>query len=158
MSSGTWGVVASLVLLTSACSSEAVEIDAPRLPANEAAACAELLDALPDTLFGEQRRPVHPDGAPGAAWGDPPAVLTCGVGEPSGYEPTAGCIEIRSVGWFVPQEQLTDVGADATATVLTHSPRVELQVPADYRTTGQSALAELTPVIEETLERTDRCL
>lgn len=158
MSPGTWGVVASLALVSSACSSGAVEIEVPRLSADESAACAELLDALPGTLFDERRRPVHPDDAPGAAWGDPAAVLTCGVGAPSGYEPTAGCIEIRSVGWFVPPEQLEDVGEDATATVLTHSPRVELLIPADYRTTGRSALAELTPVIESTLKRTDRCL
>jgi hypothetical protein len=150
------GVVASTVLVVAAplagCGSGAVEIDSPDVPDAAAARCADLLEALPDRLFGEARREVEPDGALGAAWGDPAVELRCGVGVPPAYDEFSPCVDVRRVGWFVPQEQLEDLGGEAVATVLTHSPRVELTVPADYRTIGvDRALAELAPPIREHL-------
>ena len=159
----TRGVVASasvlpVLVLASGCGAGSVEIDSAALSAEDAAACSELVDSLPDTLLGELRRPVAPDDAPGAAWGDPPAVLTCGVGVPAEYDEFSACIDVGGVGWFVPPEQLEDLDGVAVATVLTHSPRIELEVPGELRSAGvDSALAELAPRIRKHLAEAEPC-
>ena len=161
LSSRTWGAVAiSLTLpLLASCGSDEVEIDVPDLSAGDRAACTDLLDTLPDTLFGQRREPVTPNDAPGAAWGDPAVVLTCGVDRPEEYDETAPCIEVRKVGWFVPADELEDVGSEAVATVLTHTPYVELRVPPHYRTIGvDKALHDLAPAIREALAEDRPCL
>lgn len=147
-----------LALLTG-CGSDAVDIDALRLSETDRKACAELLDALPQTLFGQPRRPVQPQGAPGVAWGDPAVVLTCGVPAPAGYQPTAHCSQVRGVGWYVPDEQLGDLGEEVVATALTHTPYVELRVPPERRAVGvDRALADLAPAVKGTLAEDRPCL
>jgi hypothetical protein len=155
------GVVASAAacLLLASCSGSEVPIEEHDLSAADRAACEALVDDLPDTLAGELRRPVDPDDALGAAWGDPAYVLTCGVPEPSDYEPTAECNVIKGVGWYVTDDQLSDMRVDVTPIALTHTPYVELLVPSRYRTKGiDRALAELAPVIEEHLGKGLSCL
>ena len=156
------GVVVSAVLATvllSACSPGRVQIDEPDLPGADRAACEALVDDLPDTLAGEPRRSVDPDDALGAAWGDPAYVLTCGVAEPSDYEPTAECNVVRGVGWYVPEDQLSDLTEDATAIALSLTPYVEVLVPEDHRTEGiDRALAELAPVLKKHLGEGLSCL
>ena len=155
------GVVASAAacLLLASCSSSKVPIDEHDLSGADRAACEALVDDLPDTLAGELRRPVDPDDALGAAWGDPAYVLTCGVPEPSDYEPTAECNVVKGVGWYVTDDQLSDMRVDVTPIALTHTPYVELLVPSRYRTQGiDRALAELAPVLKEHLGTGLSCL
>ncbi|MCW2738558.1 DUF3515 domain-containing protein [Nocardioides sp.] len=155
------GVVASALacLLLAACSPDDVSVEAHDLSAADRATCAALVDDLPDTLAGEQRRSVDPDDALGAAWGDPAYVLTCGVPEPTDYEPTAECSVIKGVGWYVSDDQLSDPGLDATPIALSLTPYVEVQVPSRYRTEGiDRALAELAPVLKEHLGEGLSCL
>ena len=158
------GVVASaaLLLLVAAlagCSPGDVTIDDQDLSDADRATCEALVDDLPDTLAGELRRSVDDDGGPGAAWGDPAYVLTCGVPAPGDYEATAECSDIKGVGWWVPDDQLTDLSEDATAVALSRTPYVELLVPSRYRTDGiDRALAELAPVLEEHLAEGLPCL
>lgn len=159
------GVFASVVLTLlgpaalSACSPEKIEVKAPELSDADARACTTLVEALPDTLAGELRRPVDPEGAPGAAWGDPAYVLTCGVDRPGSYTRDAPCSVVRGVGWFVPAGQLGDLRVEATASALTHTPHVELLIPARHRNDGvDQALAELAPVIKEHLVAGEPCL
>lgn len=159
----TWsrGVVASALacLLLPGCSPGAVDIDGADLSGADRAACEALVADLPDALAGQDRVDVEPEDALGAAWGDPAYVLTCGVPEPSGYEPTAECNVIAGVGWYVPDDQLTDQGEDATPIALSLSPYVEVLVPADYRTEGiDRALSELGPVLREHLGEGLSCL
>jgi hypothetical protein len=145
--------------LLAACSSDTIRVDAPDLPADDRAACESLVADLPDTLAGEQRREVEPAGALGAAWGDPAYVLTCGVPEPSDYEPTAECNVIDGVGWYVTDDQLSDQSEDATPIALSLRPYVEVLVPADYRTEGiDRALAELAPALKKHLGEGLACL
>lgn len=115
---------------------------------------------LPDTLAGEDRVDVEPADALGAAWGGgSPYVLTCGVPEPEDYEPTAECNVIAGVGWYVPDDQLSDQSEDATPVALSRTPLVEVLVPAEHRTEGiDRALAELAPVLEEHLGEGLSCL
>jgi hypothetical protein len=155
------GVVASALgcLLLTACSSGTVEIDEADLSEADRAACEALVEDLPDSVAGEPRRSVEPDDALGAAWGDPAYVLTCGVAAPGDYEPTAECSVIAGVGWYVPDDQLTDLGEDATPIALSLTPLVEVEVPARYRTAGiDRALADLAPVLQEHLGEGLDCL
>ena len=155
------GVVASagLCLLLAACSSDTVAIDEHDLPEADRAACRALVDDLPDTLAGERRRTIDPDDALGAAWGDPAYVLTCGVPEPADYEPAAECSVIKGVGWYVTDEQLSDLREDATPIALSLRPYVEVQVPSRHRTEGiDRALAELAPALKEHLAEGLPCL
>ena len=157
------GVVASAAVLVlapvlGACSGN-VSIDDHDLSAADRATCEALVDDLPDTLAGELRRSVDPDGGPGAAWGDPAYVLTCGVPEPTDYEPTTECNVVKGVGWYVTDDQLSDMRVDVTPIALTHTPYVELLVPSRYRTEGiDRALAELAPVLKEHLGKGLSCL
>ena len=142
-----------------ACSPGKVEIEDHDLSDADRAACVALVDDLPDTLGGELRRPVDPDGAPGAAWGDPAYVLTCGVPAPADYEATAECSDVKGVGWYVTDDQASDLRVDVTAIALTRTPYVELLVPPRYRTDGiDQALAELAPVLKEHLAEGLDCL
>lgn len=155
------GVVASALacLLLPGCSSGAIEIDGADLSPSDRAACEALVADLPQSLAGQDRVDVEPGDALGAAWGDPAYVLTCGVPQPSGYEPTAECNVITGVGWYVPDDQLTDQGEDATPIALSLEPYVEVLVPADYRTEGiDRALSELGPVLREHLGEGLACL
>ena len=156
------GVVASAVLLLSltACSPDAVTIEAYDLSAADRTTCQALVDDLPDTLAGQARTSLdaNSDGL-GAAWGDPAYVLTCGVPEPGAYEPTDECNVIADVGWWVPDDQMQDLGEDAGAIALSLTPYVEVKVPARYRTDGiDRALAELAPALEEHLAAGRSCL
>ena len=155
------GVVASglACLLLSACTPGTVTVDDPEVAGADRDACEALVADLPDTLAGEPRRTVEPDGALGAAWGDPAYVLTCGVPAPTDYEPTAECNVIAGVGWYVTDDQLSDLRADATPIALSLTPYVQVQVPADYRTEGiDRALAELAPALREHLGEGLSCL
>ena len=156
------GVVASgaaLVALALAGCSSNPTIDDVGLSGADRTACESLVADLPDTLAGLERREVEPADALGAAWGDPAYVLTCGVPAPDDYEPTAECSEVKGVGWYVTDGQLSDLGVDAAPIALSLSPYVEVQVPSRYRTRGiDQALAELAPVLKEHLGEGLSCL
>ena len=150
---------ATVLVLLGGCTSDQPSIDEHDLSSDDRAACQALVDDLPDSLAGEARRPVDPEDALGAAWGDPAYVLTCGVPEPSGYEPTAECSVIKGVGWYVADDQLSDLSEDAEAIALSRTPYVEVLVPAEHRTEGiDRALAELAPALKEHLGRGLSCL
>ena len=59
------------MLGVSACSSS-VELPAPSLAGDDLARCEAFVSALPDELAGLERRPVSPEDALGAAYGDLP--------------------------------------------------------------------------------------
>jgi hypothetical protein len=127
--------------------------DLPDLSGGDAAACAALVEALPDRLAAEPM--THSDERT-ASWGD--IELTCGVDRPEEYDEYARCIQVRRVGWFVPEAELEDLGGDATATALTHAPYVSLHVPADRRGAGvDQMLTELAGPVKSELEPTEPC-
>jgi len=150
----------ALLLPLTACSPDAVSIEAHDLSAADRSACQALVDDLPDTLAGQARTSIDEDSdGLGAAWGDPAYVLTCGVPEPGGYQPTDECNVIADVGWWVPDDQLRDLRKDAGAIALSLRPYVEVQVPARYRTNGiDRALADLAPALREHLAEGRSCL
>ena len=71
------GVLVAAAALLSGCGGP-VEITPP--PPSERSACDTLARQLPQRLADLPRAEVTPTDADGAAWGDPPMTLTCGVG------------------------------------------------------------------------------
>jgi uncharacterized protein DUF3515 len=151
------GVVAALAL--AGCSEDPVTVATTDLDGADRAACQAFLDALPDELADESDREVEPGDALAAAYGDPPIVITCVDTAPEGFDEVAECQEVNDVGWYVPDEQVADPSADATLTAMSHSPFVQVEIPADYRPDGAAAvLAELSKPISDHLELVDDCL
>ncbi len=127
--------------------------DLPDLSDEEAAACARLVDALPDPLAGED---LTGSDDRTASWGG--IELTCGVEEPEAYDEFAACIQVRRVGWFVPDSELEDLTGDATATALTTTPYVALHVPGELRGAGVDLmLAQLARPMKAELEAGEPC-
>ena len=150
------GAVLSGTLLLAGCGP--VELATPDLSEADAAACAALVADLPDTLAGHERVETEPPDAPGAAWGDPAIVVSCGVAEPDEFEPDSACLNVSGVDWFVPREQDLDNDADLTLTTVGREPRVRLDVPAEERPDGSAAaLAELAAPVQEHLRPTQPC-
>lgn len=145
-----WGVVG--------CSGP-VPFEAGELEPADRAACEAFLDDLPDELADEDRRDLEPDDAMGAAYGDPPILVTCVDDVPEGFTDTAVCEQVNEVGWFVPDVQVADPTSEAVVTALSHHPFVEATVPPDYRPDGAAAvLSELAEPISDNLELVDECL
>ncbi len=140
------GAAATLAVVAASlagCGSGQVAVSAPSPSGAAATQCRHLLDALPQTVDGQQQRQISPADAAAAAWGDPPIVLRCGVAKPAALRPTSPCPTINNVGWF-PQEQ-----QDAWVfTTIGRSTYVEVRVPKDY-TPEADALVDLAPAIKQ---------
>ncbi len=147
MSRWTRGAVACGVVLlaATACADAPVELDNPNLDDADRATCVALVDDLPETLAGEERRLVAPAAAPGAAWGDPPIVLRCGadLAEP---DADVECLEANGVDWFVTTADDEDPEADATVTAAGYRPSLTVAIPGDHQPEGvASVTAALAP-------------
>lgn len=110
-----------------------VAISAPPAPAEALTACAELVKTLPVSLGdGLDRREIDGDVARGAAWGDPPVVLTCGVaaaGQPG--------VDGEPVFLATPDGQkleflVDDVGAASLWLTVGRTVTVSLTIPDAY--------------------------
>jgi hypothetical protein len=146
----------ALVLLA-ACGGP-VEIEAPELSAADEAACADFVGDLPDTLSDLDPVETEPEGAPGAAYGDPPIVITCGVDEPAGFAEGAPCESVDGVDWFVPAELYGDEAVDVTLTSAWSRPRVEVRIPSDYWPVATAAATGvLSPLVRQHLEIVGHC-
>lgn len=116
------------------------------------------MDDLPDELFGQGPTEVSPADALARAWGDPAIVLECGVEEPADFDPFSRCSDIEGVGWFIPDRQLKDRESDVVMTTESHTPRVRLSIPADWRQEGpDSALTTLAAPLKEHLTEFNPC-
>ena len=80
------------------------------------------------------------------AWGDPPIVLRCGVGVPSGYSRTsAQTADVDGVPWF------QQVGHEVVRwTAVRRGANIELAVPTSYDAQG-GLLVELGAAIKATI-------
>jgi hypothetical protein len=132
-------------MLLAACSS-AASVDPPDPPVG-AAACAELMSALPTSLVGQQSRPTDPTSDLTSAWGDPAITLRCGVADPDALTPTSQLISIDGVDWF--PEELTDGYVFTTYDRVTN---VEVTVPDDYSPEAD-AVTLLSGVVKRTVPR-----
>jgi len=119
-------------------------------------ACERLLDALPETVVDQPRRPVVPADALAAAWGDPAIVLRCGVTRPSGFDRASSCVTVDDVDWFIPEEQLEEPG-DLTMTTVKREQHVEVVVPEEHWPPG-TALADLSEVVGGAIPPLGQCV
>ena len=154
---GAVACLALLVVVAAGCGSDNVQIDSPALTGADAAACASLVEALPDAVSDQPRRPVEPEDAYGAGWGDPAIVLRCGVPMPAGFDEFATCQVTNDVGWFVSDAQIEDQSADVVMTTIGFEQNVEVTVPARYRPPA-AAMVDLADAIKDSIRERRPCL
>jgi hypothetical protein len=151
-------VLCAFLTALAGCSTEPVPIPDPDLDATEGGACRQLVADLPQTLADAERVEVEPGHAPGAAWGDPPVVLSCGGRVPDGFSRTAFCQEVNGVGWYVPDAALKDESRDVTMVTVGYRPIVTVVVPAELRPERLATVsAELAGPVAEHTELTRPC-
>ncbi|HEX8631390.1 MAG TPA: DUF3515 family protein [Catenuloplanes sp.] len=90
-----------------------VQLAAPALTGQPAAACQKLVGSLPARLRDLPRRPVSAGPRQNAAYGAPPITLTCGVAAPS-VAATDTVYELNGVCWLPPANQRDQAGAPGT--------------------------------------------
>ena len=149
------GAVACVGLLVG-CDSSKVSIESPALTGPDAAACDALIEALPSSVGDQLRRPVDPEDAYGAAYGEPAIVLRCGVSKPAGLVAESTCSTINGVDWFVPQDQVEQESADIVATTIGRTPYVEMRIPSRYRPTD-AEFVDVAAAIKQHTKRLTRC-
>ena len=145
-----------LLVVVAGCGKGAVAVESPDLPPDQAAACDRLVGALPGLLDGMERRKVEPRDAYGAAWGEPPAVLTCGVPEPAGFDEYSSCQITNGVAWFIPDEQITGSPEDIVMTTVGRSVNVEVRLPEEHFPPA-NAMVDLADAIKNTTDETEPC-
>ena len=146
------GAAACLGVLTcallSGCSG-AVDVTAPTDGPPE---CRALLAAVPARVDGQEQRPVDPENALAAAWGDPAIVLRCGVAEPEALSPSSVCAEVNGIGWF-PRR-----GQDSfTFTTIGRTTSVQVEVPYDYEPAAD-ALVDVAAAVRRTVPEILPCV
>ena len=129
----------------------------PEPTGGDASTCAALLEALPDTVDGAERREVEPADAPAAAWGHPAIVLRCGVEMPEEYDDYATCHETNDVGWFIPDELVTGSPEAITMTTIGRDVNIEVALPVEHFPPA-SAMVDLADAIKQTTEEIDGCV
>ena len=146
-------VACLLAVLAGACS-DRVEVTAPSASGTTARSCAALVRALPSSVSDQSAREVDDGDGYGAAWGDPPIVLRCGVARPAAMDRFASCQLVNGVGWFIPESQGTD--EQVTLTTMDRVVFVQVRIPRDYFPPA-ATMVDLGPAVRDTLTKTRRC-
>lgn len=149
--------LAALGVLTAGCGGGPVEVDDPGPGGASARTCTNLLDALPATVDGAERREVEPADASAAAWGDPAIVLRCGVAMPESFDDFSTCQEADGVGWYIPEEQVTGQPEDITMTTIGREVNVEVSLPEEYWPPAD-AMIDLAAAVDGAVEEIDPCV
>jgi hypothetical protein len=119
------GVVLALLAVSACTGTPDVRVVAPT--GQDTAQCPAVVGVLPVRLDTLDPRVVQPASSVVRAWGDPAIVLRCGVPVPTGYDPTAICLDVNGVGWYAEPLQ----GA-VRFTSRWSTPRIEVTVPSAY--------------------------
>jgi hypothetical protein len=133
-------VVLAAAALVGGCGRTVTVSPLPIASPSVAAACAQVVAALPDALSVGRSWPVSPDPRSTAAWASPAVVLRCGSGVP-GPDPTDQLLQVDGVPWVV--TSLSDGEEYRTAD---REPGVIVTVPSDYAPTA-AILAEVAPAV-----------
>ncbi|KLL12840.1 MULTISPECIES: DUF3515 family protein [Protofrankia] len=122
---------------------------APDPAGEQRSACLTLGAALPSSLGpGLERREVRPASPFVAAWGSPPAVLSCGVsGVAPGYRPDVTLAVVDDVGWFAEER-----GDTVRYSTPTRRPQVVLLLPASVQ--AFDVLATLAALVRDATRST----
>jgi hypothetical protein len=155
----TGALVAVTAVALGGCSGGAVDVGGTRPPGDQQAACRALLDALPPQVADQSARKIEPTHGWGAAWGDPPIVLTCGGPAPHGFGRASSCTTVNGVDWYIPEDQLQPGGApsDVTMTTVHRTVYVQVRMPARYWPPA-TTLADLSSAVKTAIPRAGHCL
>ncbi len=139
-----------------------VEIDATHPSSTAAGLCEDLVGNLPDTVADEDVRDVEPSNALGAAWGDPPIVLRCGVDKPAALHADSVCFVVNDVGWFASQDGQAVSGdepveGDMTWTTIGRAAYVEVVVPEDGDREPVAPLPDLADAVRKAIPEVQPC-
>jgi len=127
-----------LAVVLAACS-PGLSVDDYPAEKGSSVGCTALYADLPREVAGLDSILVKDDVA--AAWGTPPVILRCGVGEPDALEPTSRCDMVADIGWFT--ERTSD---GYLFTTIGRQFSVSVEVP-DIHSPSADALVDLAPAI-----------
>jgi hypothetical protein len=119
-------------------------------PGATSAGCAALDAALPATVDGHARRALVAAEPGVAAWGEPPVVLRCGIGDPEELTCSSALTVINGVSWL----ELSDSG---TTTYIAVDRSVRLAVSLDD-SVGIGAIQALANTIGDVLPEREVCV
>lgn len=121
----------------------AITRPAPPQAAAESKACAKVLAALPVTLRGLDQRVVHtvPETPSVVAWGQPPVVLSCGVGRPRSLHANSGAEYFSTTGTAGPYFDVTSAGTDQIFTTVDRAAYISIAIPVRYHSGPLPTLA-----------------
>jgi hypothetical protein len=123
-----------------------VEMAAPALTEDVAAACRTVVAHLPDTIRDHKRRPVTAGSEQNAAYGDPAITFSCGISAPS-LAPTTMVYSAGGVCWAaVPASSGTITGTEWTTVDRTITQRVFVPGPSDG--SGQTVVPFAEPIAD----------
>ncbi|MEU4195894.1 DUF3515 domain-containing protein [Kribbella sp. NPDC026611] len=136
--------VLGLLLVAAGCSPGPTPVPVPSPAPEVAAACADLIKALPAKVLDQDRRQATPLSPLTTAYGDPPMAMTCGVTPPAGMaEAQSQCFEVNGVGWFAKEVQNGFV-----FTTIGRSLYFEVAVPSKYHPEA-NALTDISDVVHK---------
>jgi Protein of unknown function (DUF3515) len=135
---------ASMVLpVLVGCGPGAVQVAVPSPAPEVAAACSELVDALPERVLDAKRRKTEPPSPLTTAYGDPPIEITCGVAPPAGLaRAQSQCFEVNGVGWFA-----EEVSNGVIFTTIGRKIYLEVAVPDKYAPEA-NALTDISNAVQ----------
>jgi hypothetical protein len=116
------------VIVLAGCSPGPTPVPVPSPAPEVAAACTQLIQAMPAKVLDQKKRKTSPESPLTTAYGDPPIEVTCGVAAPAGMaEAQSQCFQVNGVGWFAKQVQngyiFTTIGRELY---------LEMAVPSKY--------------------------
>ncbi|MGB8021740.1 MAG: DUF3515 domain-containing protein [Candidatus Nanopelagicales bacterium] len=123
-----------------------MSVEPPAAKDEVVALCARFVAALPEEMSTVgPRRPVRPESAATAAYGDPPVTVRCGVPVPAALTATSLLVTVDGIDWL--PEELT---GGWLMTTVGRAANVEIAVPSGLGP-APSVAADLAPTIAATL-------
>jgi hypothetical protein len=130
------------LILLAGCSPGPTPVSVPSPAPEVAAACTQLVKALPEKVLDAKRRKTEPASPLTTAYGDPPIEITCGVSPPAGMaEAQSQCFEVNGVGWFA-----KEVTNGVVFTTIGRALYLEVAVPSKYKPEA-NALTDVSDVV-----------
>ena len=130
------------LIVLAGCSPGPTPVAVPSPAPEAAAACAQLVKALPEKVLDAKRRKTEPASPLTTAYGDPPIEVTCGVSPPAGMaDAQSQCFEVNGVGWFA-----KEVTNGFVFTTIGRALYLEVAVPSKYKPEA-NALTDVSDVV-----------
>ncbi|MGY4772076.1 DUF3515 domain-containing protein [Kribbella sp. CWNU-51] len=130
------------LIVLAGCSPGPTPVAVPSPAPDVAAACTQLVKALPEKVLDAKRRKTEPASPLTTAYGDPPIEVACGVSPPAGMaDAQSQCFEVNGVGWFA-----KEVTNGVVFTTIGRALYFEVAVPSKYKPEA-NALTDVSDVV-----------